>query len=111
MTTHAGECEPEAARTYRDAYGVPADYPQAIRVSPEDFRRGPIRAGRGPRARERLRMTSTEELERAIDDALPSGCGAAAGRCRVPGCSARSAGTSPDITREEQGRCCRRRAS
>ncbi len=42
---HAGECEPEAARTYRDAYGVPADYPQAIRVSPEDFRRGPIRAG------------------------------------------------------------------
>ena len=41
------ECEPEAeaAKAYRDAYQVPAEYPEVIRVSPEDFRRGPIRAG------------------------------------------------------------------
>ena len=40
-----GECEPEAAKAYRDAYQVPADYPEPVRVSPEDFRRGPIRLG------------------------------------------------------------------
>jgi len=39
------DCEPEAAKAYRDAYQVPADYPELIRVSPEDFRRGPVRAG------------------------------------------------------------------
>jgi len=40
-------CEPEAeaAKAYRDAYLVPAECPEVIRVSPEDFRRGPIRAG------------------------------------------------------------------
>jgi hypothetical protein len=39
------ECEPEAVKAYRDAYEVPLDYPEPIRVSPEDFRRGPIRLG------------------------------------------------------------------
>ncbi len=39
------ECEPEAAKAYRDAYQVPAEYPELIRVSPEDFRRGPVRPG------------------------------------------------------------------
>jgi hypothetical protein len=34
-----------AAKAYRDAYEVPADYPQPVRVSPEDFRRGPVRPG------------------------------------------------------------------
>ena len=39
------ECEPEAVKAYRDAYQVPPEYPEPIRVSPEDFRRGPIRPG------------------------------------------------------------------
>ena len=41
----AADCEPDSVKVYRDAYQVPADYPELIRVSPEDFRRGPIRVG------------------------------------------------------------------
>ncbi len=39
------ECAPESVKVYRDAYQVPAEYPEPIRISPEDFRRGPVRAG------------------------------------------------------------------
>ena len=56
-------------------------------------------------------MTSTEELERAIDDTLPSGCGGCGRSLPRPGLQCPECGTWPDITREEQGRCCRRRAS
>lgn len=35
------DCAPELVKVFRDAYEVPADYPQPVRVSPEDFRRGP----------------------------------------------------------------------
>ena len=42
----AADCEPDSVKAFRDAYLVPADYPEPIRVSPEDFRRGPIRVGR-----------------------------------------------------------------
>jgi len=39
------DCEPDSVKAFRDAYEVPTEYPQPIRVSPEDFRRGPIRGG------------------------------------------------------------------
>ena len=42
----AAVCEPDSVKVFRDAYQVPAEYPEPIRVSPEDFRRGPIRVGR-----------------------------------------------------------------
>lgn len=38
---------PDMDKAYRDAYPSPTEYPQPIRVSPEDFRRGPIRDGQG----------------------------------------------------------------
>jgi hypothetical protein len=36
---------PAAAKAFRDAYEVPAEYPRPIAVHPEDFRQGPIRDG------------------------------------------------------------------
>ena len=48
-------------------------------------------------------MTSTEELERAIDDTLPSGCGGCGRSLPRPGLQCPECGTWPDITREEQG--------
>jgi hypothetical protein len=32
-------------KAFRDAYAPPADYPRSVAVHPEDFRRGPVRAG------------------------------------------------------------------
>ncbi len=40
------DCAPGLDKAFRDAYDVPTDYPTPIRICPEDFRRGPIRAGR-----------------------------------------------------------------
>jgi hypothetical protein len=36
---------PAATKAFRDAYEPPAEYPQPIVVHPEDFRKGPLRAG------------------------------------------------------------------
>jgi len=47
-------------------------------------------------------MTSTEELERAIDDTLPSGCGGCGRSLPRPGLQCPQCQAWPDITREEQ---------
>ena len=47
-------------------------------------------------------MTSTEELERAIDDTLPSGCGGCGRSLPRPGLQCPECQAWPDITREEQ---------
>jgi hypothetical protein len=42
----AGEvAEPDVTKAFRDAVCPPADFPQPVRVSPEDFRRGPVLPG------------------------------------------------------------------
>jgi hypothetical protein len=35
----------ESSKAFRDAYSVPAEYPQPVQVSPEAFREGPVSAG------------------------------------------------------------------
>ncbi len=47
-------------------------------------------------------MTSTEELERAIDDTLPSGCSGCGRSLPRPGLQCPQCHAWPDITREEQ---------
>jgi hypothetical protein len=42
-----GQADADLGKAYRDAYAPPASYPLPFRVSPEDFRRGPVREGHG----------------------------------------------------------------
>jgi hypothetical protein len=42
---HLAVADADLTKAYRDAVCPPADYPQPARMSPEDFRRGPITEG------------------------------------------------------------------